>query len=408
MRALDVFASAGSAFTHRSRAALTLLGIAIGSGSIVLLAGMLRGGEDALLRANQGVTGTDIVQVRRKDVSDAQRARVTRELSRSDAASLAASRRLEGANVAAEGRLHTEANFGRKKKEVSVVSAAPETPATYRLELIKGRFLSADDARNGRRVCVVGHEVYRELLGSPESVRGLRVTLEGTSFEIVGVLADKPYIGGTTGTWVWNRKIMVPETVYDAAFAPDHKIGRLYVRPAPAGPPESLVRSAVHALIKRRHHGVENFELVDPSERAQERTIINVMKALLFSVGPLALIASGINILNVMLANVAERTREIGLRRAVGASPRAVVVQFLIEAATLSSIGGLVGVAAGAGVLALASLALGQLLASWKFYFEPWAAALGLGLALVTGITFGVAPALRAARVDPVGALRDD
>lgn len=408
MRVLDTFASVGSAFTHRSRAALTLLGIAIGSGSIVLLAGMMRGGETALLRANQGVTGADIVQVRRKDVSGAERSRVTRELSRPDAEALSASQRLAGASIAAEGRLPTEAHFGRTKKEVSVVSAAPETPVTYRLELIKGRFLDADDARAGRRVCVVGNEVYRDLLGSPPSVKGLRVTLENTSFEVVGVLADKPYIGGTTGTWVWNRKIMVPEPVYDSSFAPDHKIGRLYVRPAPAGPPESLVRSAVHALIKRRHHGVENFEVVDPSERAQEQTIITVMKALLFAVGPLALIASGINILNVMLANVAERTREIGLRRALGASPRAVVMQFLIEAATLSSLGGLVGVAAGAGVLALASFGLSKLMTSWQFYFEPWAAAVGLGLALITGITFGVAPAIRASRVDPVGALRDD
>ncbi|HEU4407663.1 MAG TPA: ABC transporter permease [Polyangiaceae bacterium] len=408
MRALDVFASAGAAFAHRSRAALTLLGIAIGSGSIVLLAGVLRGGEDALVRANQGVTGADIVQVRRKDASEAERSRATRELTRADAAALAASERLSGATVSAEGRTHTEAHFGRKKKEVSVVSASPETPATYRLALAKGRFLDADDARSGRRVCVVGHEVYRELLGSPASLEGLRVTVESTSFEVVGALADKPHIGATTGTWIWNRKIMVPEPVYDATFAPDHTIGRVYLRPAPGGPPESLLRGAVRALIKRRHHGVENFELVDPSERAQEQMVLSVIKALVFAVGPLALVASGINILNVMLAIVAERTREIGLRRAIGASPRAVVTQFLIEAAALSTLGGLAGIAGGAGVLALASFGLSKVFGTWNYFFEPWAAALGLGLALVTGVTFGVAPALRAAQIDPVGALRDE
>lgn len=408
MRALDLAASAATAFSHRSRAALTLLGVAIGSGSIVLLAGVLRGGEDALVRANQGLTGTDVVQVRRKDAPEADRARATRELSRADAAALGASPRLGGARVAAEGRYQGEARFGRSKKDVSVVSASPSTPETYRLVLAKGRFLDEDDARAGRRVCVVGHEVWRELLGSPARLEGLRVAVGGTSFEVVGALADKPYIGASTGTWVWNRKLLVPEPVYDAAFAPAHEIGRLYVRPDPGGPPESALRSAARALLKRRHHGVENFELVDPSERAQEQMVLSVIQALLFAVGPLALLASGINILNVMLANVAERTREIGLRRALGASPRAVVAQFLLEAATLSSLGGLAGVAGGAGVLALASWGLGKVFGSWGYFFEPWAAALGLGLALVTGVTFGVAPAMRAARIDPVGALRDD
>jgi putative ABC transport system permease protein len=408
MRALDLADAARSAFTHRSRAALTLLGVAIGSGSIVLLAGVLRGGEDALVRANQGLTGTDIVQVRRKDPSEADRARATRELSRHDAGAVGDAPLLGGARVAAEGRYQGVAHFGRKKKDVSVVSAAPSTPDTYRLALAKGRFLDADDARAGRRVCVVGDEVWRELLGSPARLEGLRVEVGGASFDVVGVLANKPYIGGSTGTWVWNRKVLVPEPVYDAIYAPGHEIGRLYVRPEPKGPPEASLRGALRALLKRRHHGVENFELVDPSERAQEQMVLSVIQMLLFAVGPLALLASGINILNVMLANVTERTREIGLRRALGASPSAVIAQFLLEAATLSSLGGLAGVAGGAGVLMLASWGLGQVFGSWNYFFEPWAAAFGLGLALATGITFGVVPAIRASRVDPVGALRDD
>ncbi len=408
MRARDLAAAAATAFSHRSRAALTLLGVAIGSGSIVLLAGVLRGGEDALVRANQGLTGTDIVQVRRKDMSGADRARATRELSRGDAAAVGESPRAAGAKVAAEGRLQGEATFGRKKKDVSVVSASLQAPATYRLAVAKGRYLDEDDVRSSRRVCVVGYEVWRELLGSPERFDGVRVNVGGTSFAVVGALADKPFIGSTTGTWIWNRKVLVPEPVFDAAFAPAHEIGRLYVRPEPGGPPEASLRAAMRTLIKRRHHGVENFELVDPSERAQEQMVLSIIKALVFSVGPLALLASGINILNVMLANVAERTREIGLRRALGASPRAVVAQFLVEAATLSSLGGVAGVAGGALVLALASYGLGKVFGEWHYFFEPWAAALGLGLALVTGITFGVAPALRASRVDPVGALRDD
>ncbi|MCU0684648.1 MAG: ABC transporter permease [Polyangiaceae bacterium] len=408
MRTLDLFSAVSSAFSHRSRAALTLLGVAIGSGSIVLLAGVLRGGEDALVRANQGLTGSDVVQVRRKDMPEAQQGRATRELSRLDASALGDSERLGGAQVAAEGRFQGEAYVGRKKKEVSVVSAAPATLSTYRLAVAKGRFLDADDARAGRRVCVVGYEVWRELLESAPRLDNLRVNVGSTSFEVVGALADKPYIGAGTGTWVWNRKILVPEPVYDATFAPSHAIGRLYVRPQPGGPPESALRWAVRSLLKRRHHGVENFELVDPSGRAQEKMVLAVVQALLFAVGPLALLASGINILNVMLANVAERTREIGLRRALGASPSAVVTQFLIEAATLSSLGGLAGVAGGAGVLALASWGLGKVFGSWNYMLDPWAVALGLGLALVTGITFGVAPALRAARIDPVSALRDD
>jgi putative ABC transport system permease protein len=112
--------------------------------------------------------------------------------------------------------------------------------------------------------------------------------------------------------------------------------------------------------------------------------------------------------MNVMLVTVTERTREIGIRRAVGASPRAIARQFLLEAVALTSVGGLAGVAIGAGLAALATLALDQIAGPWSLHIEPWAVLLGLGLSAATGLFFGLYPARRAAALDVIVALRSD
>lgn len=415
MRFSDVLSLLGGAFAHRVRAVLTLLGVAIGAGSIVLLASLVHGGEQALVQADQEASDQDVVEAHPQETPAAARGKTTHPLSRRDADSLAKSPALGGATVVAEGVHDAWAYFGGRRKRVAMVSANDTTLSLYRLAVHRGRFLDDVDRREASRVCVVGHEVYEELLASPSrpvtdrsGPVGLRLEVEGTLFLVVGILEKKLMIGSTDSTDVWDRKVIVPETTYDTLFAPSHEIEHLYLRkPGARAQAMTPLKAAMRALLFRRHLGVENFKIGN-EESGREALILDIIQVLLFTTGLLALLASGVNIMNVMLVTVTERTREIGLRRALGATQRSILVQFLLEAASLALVGGLVGVGGGAlfswGIANLARSAIGR----FDLTLPAWSFAVGLGLAVATGLGFGALPAWRAARVSPIDALRSD
>jgi putative ABC transport system permease protein len=202
----------------------------------------------------------------------------------------------------------------------------------------------------------------------------------------------------------------VPHTTFDAMFSPKHDAGRVFVRLGAQGALAQRVRaieSVVRGTLLRRHLGVENFKIEgEDGEANQERLILTIIKMLLLGTGLLSLFVGGINIMNIMLVTVTERTREIGVRRAVGATPGAILMQFLLEAAFIATTGGVIGVLGGMFLSWLSALALSSALGEWKLHIETWSIVLGLGLSLLTGIVFGLFPAWRAARLDPVEALR--
>ena len=258
---------------------------------------------------------------------------------------------------------------------------------------------------------MIGQEIWRELLEEKPSIDGVELSIEGQTWTVVGVLKNKPLLGGAgDGTWMWNRKVMVPQTTFDAVFVPDHRRGRVFVRLGGLGELAKrmgLMEGVVKGTLMRRHLGVQNFKVEgEEGDANQERLILAVIKLLLLGTGLLSLFVGGINIMNIMLVTVTERTREIGVRRAIGASPRQVMMQFLLEAALIAITGGLIGVFGGLflswALAALLTHALGQ----WNLHIETWSIVLGLGLSLSTGILFGLFPAWRAARLDPVEALR--
>ncbi|WP_438018501.1 ABC transporter permease [Sorangium sp. So ce315] len=415
MRLGDLLHSARAVVADRTRAALTLLGIIIGTGSIVLLASLLAGGEEALLRASQQAVEADLIQIHPAEVSLEDRRRTRRELSRDDARALDASRALGGASALSESLRQTEARAGARKKRITLVSAAPAAPALYGLELAAGRFLTEGDLAARRRVCVVGHEIWADLFGGPPSraagAQPLHMTADGHVWTVVGVLKDRPILGSTDSTDIWNRKVLVPETTFDALFSPAHTADRIYVRQAPivaVRSPLAVLRGVIEATLQRRHHGVKNFRIEDEDSHGQEQLVLDIIKMLLLSTGVVALIVGGINIMNIMLVTVTERTREIGIRRAVGASPRAILLQFLCEAAAVSLLGGVLGVLSGVALSWLAGALLTQVVGRWAFQVEVWSIVLGLGLSVTIGVAFGFYPAWRAARLDPIEALRSE
>ena len=409
MSVLDILQSLRGAFAHRLRAALTLLGIVIGTGSIVLLASLVHGGESYLMHANQEVGDSDIVEAYPQETPPEQAQRTTRALSRMDADAVAKAAP-PNVMVAPEASFDTFALHRGRRKRVAIVSSGPTTLSLYRLRLAIGRALDEADRAQGSRVCVVGDEVYDELLRR-EPLGGaapLHLEVDGHLFTVVGVLAKKPMLGSTDSTYLWDRKVLIPETTYDVLHSPSHEVNRIYARGAATGPAKKAMRATMTGVLLRRHLGVNNFALGKDQSGGTEQLILTVIQILLVGAGVLALVASGINIMNVMLVSVAERRREIGLRRAIGATPRSILVQFLLEATTLSFVGAFVGVVTGV----LASVAIGALaqagIGYWEIAIPAWSLGLGVGLAIVTGLVFGILPAWHAARVSPIDALRAD
>lgn len=393
---------------QRLRALLTLLGVIIGAGSIVLLASLLGGARVALTSLDQGLSDSATLRIREVEPPAAQLGKYVRPLSRADVEALGDALGVAvGSEVMREGLAH----YAGREKRVRLTGGTAASAGLYRLGVARGRFLVDDDQRQGRRVMVIGHEVWTELLRSTPDVLGQQLVVEGVSWTVVGVLEPKPSAGHGTGTWKWDRRVLVPLRAYDVAFDPQHGVTSVFLRvPEGVGVSSRLVALGHRAerLLLRRHLGVKNFEVDDRRGGQQEELILTIVEILLLGTGLLSLLVGGINIMNIMLVTVTERTREIGIRRALGAPPRAIVRQFLVESATVSLVGGLLGVLGGAALAAGVSLALSQVFGAWPFELAPWSVALGLGLSLLTGVGFGLFPAWRAGRLDVVEALRAD
>jgi putative ABC transport system permease protein len=413
MRTPDLIRSVRHTFkTSKLRVALTLLGIMIGAGSMVLLAGLLVAGEEALVRLAQHANESDMIEVYGSDPPRKDATKTTRPLTTYDADALASSPLLDGAQVNAAGRQQKLLRFRGKDKMTSIFAGERDSLSLYRISVEQGRYFVEDDFKQRRRVAVVGQEVWTELLEKKPMTEEMRIVVDGIPFEVIGVLAHKPTMGKGNGTWMWNRRTLIPSTTYHVTFEPGHQVRGIFVRlkdnAGLAGKMKQLT-DVVEQTILRRHHGVKNFEIEsDARGKNQEELILRIIELLLFGTGVIALFVGGINIMNIMLVTVTERTKEIGIRRAVGATPSEIARQFLLEAGTLAGVGGLLGVVGGILLTWVASMVLTQVLGPWRFAVELWAIALALGMAIGTGLVFGLIPALRAAKLDPVVALRSE
>ena len=396
---------------HKARSLLTLLGMIIGSGSVVLLSGLLQGGQESLDRTNQFIDESDVIEVESADAPPAQRGRTQRPLDSGD------QRILDGGPAAtsgAEGELFLWSKYayrGADRKRVMVLGASTQALDLYRVRLQHGRFLDEDDMLRRNRVAIVGYEIWQELLGSRPDLRGASLRIGGVRWEVVGVLAHKAPLVAGPGTWMWDRRVVVPASTFQAVIRHSRRVDSIYIRVLPTlgelATQMDRARAFIRSAILGRHYGVENFRVdEDKGQKQQAEIIFTVINILMLATAALSLFVGGINIMNIMLVTVTERTREIGIRRALGATQRNILGQFLLEAALLSGIGGITGVLGGAGLLFLASHALSAWLGSWTAYYPTWAIIAGLASSTLTGLVFGLYPAWRAARLDPVVALR--
>ncbi len=393
------------------RTALTLLGVVVGAGSLVLISGLLQCTGELMLQRSQDATEADLVRVSAAAPPHGDIGRTWRPLSRDDAEALRGVVALHHADVVAEAARPAIARVGMREKAVTIVGGEPPARGLYRLTMSTGRFIENSDGEARRRVCVVGDEVWHELLDGESITSARHVFIGGQGWRVVGVLAPKPsvaVVGGDTN--VWDRKIIIPAATFDAVFSPHHETSAIFIRlrgVAHAFDDFAAVDGRVRALLLARHFGVASFRVAGHDAAARHASLVaRVIRMLVVGSALLSLFVGGINIMNIMLVTVSERTRDIGIRRALGASAASILLLFLVEAVLLSVVGGVVGIGGGVAVAGLIALVMKVVVAGWTMHVTSWSVGLALILSLATGIGFGMLPAYRAARMQPVAALR--
>jgi putative ABC transport system permease protein len=270
----------------------------------------------------------------------------------------------------------------------------------------RGAPLSAADVEGGAKVALLGKTVAEKLYGPGADPIGQTIRIKNIPFQVVGLLSPK---GQSPGGQDFDDSVYVPETTYISRIQggmPKYVSGVIMVR-AVSKDALPAAQSSIAALLRDRHHlapGVDDdFSIRNLTEVASARADSTAtMTTLLFWIAAISLLVGGIGIMNIMLVSVTERTREIGLRMAVGARPRDVRGQFLVEALTLSIAGGALGVALGVGAA--------RILAAhgWPTLIRPDIVATAVGFSALVGIVFGLYPAHKASRLDPIVALRHE
>ena len=388
-----------SLLLHKLRSSLSILGVVFGVAAVVAMSSV---GEGARRESLQQIAGLGIDSVTVRGRRSAPGAPPEAGLTLRDAESVA--QVVPGAIAVAPLRETTlPVVAGARHTEAAIVGTTPAYQDAARLPVASGRFLSVLDVQDRKRVAVLGASVARSVLplGDP---RGERVLVGGDWYQVVGVLEGRAGPRGRPGpirTRDVNRSVFVPLPSLD--HGPDPRpqgIDEIVLRvgdAAQVGPAAEVVR----ALLKRTTGG-EAFDVIVPREilRQRERTqrIFNVVTG---AIAAISLLVGGIGIMNIMLASVAERTREVGVRRALGATRRDIASQFLVESSLLTTAGGVLGAVLGvAGSLAIHHYA------DWPTAIAPLMLLLALLMALGVGIGFGFYPAWQAAQLQPMDALR--
>ena len=269
--------------------------------------------------------------------------------------------------------------------------------------LSSGRIFTEAEERGGKAVCVIGSTIQRELFGGGDPL-GEMMRVADFSCQVIGVLASK---GQSAFGSDQDDVVIMPIRTVQRRLTGNQDVRTILVS-ADDGVSTDTVKARVEKLLRERRkigeNEDDNFNVLDTKQIAEAlSTTTRVMTTLLGAVAAVSLLVGGIGIMNIMLVSVTERTREIGIRLAIGALEHEVLLQFLIEAVVLSSLGGLVGVALATG----ASLGLSSLM-NIPYLFNPGINVMSFGISALIGVVFGFFPARRAARLDPIDALRHE
>lgn len=399
MRAADLIRFAREAATGNPlRSGLLVLAMAIGVAAVVMLTALGDGARRYVMNEFSSLGSNLIIVLPGRSQTGGFNpgnaiTNTTRDLTVDDAQALVRASAVTRVAPLAVGT--SEINFGGKLREVMVAGTTAEFPEVRNLTMAQGRFLSHGDWRRGTAEAVIGAKVREELFGSNSAV-GQLVRVGDRRLRVVGVMAASGQgLGMNT-----DELVFVPVALAQAMFNSNTLFRVLVAASSRDAIPEA--KAQVASIIKNRHEGEEDVTVI--TQDAVLATFDKLLGALTLGVAGIAAISlavAGILVMNVMLVSVSQRTGEIGLLKALGATSARIRWLFLVEASMLSLAGALVGYALGQAGAAL----IRQIYPTFPAYPPAWAVLAGLGTALATGLLFGVLPARRAAQLDPVDAL---
>ena len=382
------------------RSFLTMLGIVIGVSAVITMVTLGNGATQAVQNQIAGL-GTNLLQVRPgqrlgpgggggPSFKEVDAEAIASQIG--GVAAVAAEAR-SGGTLVAQGRNWSSSFIGSNNEWLAVGN----------WKLSSGRSFSNDEQRAGAAVCLIGATVQRELMAGRASV-GEQLRVRDMSCEIIGVLASKGQ--GAFGN-DQDDIVLLPIKTLQRRITGNTRVNTLLVSMADGSDPERVKASLTQLLRERRKLAAgdpDNFNVLDTKQLAETLSgTTKVLTMLLGAVAAVSLLVGGIGIMNIMLVSVTERTREIGLRLAIGALEREVLLQFLIEAVVLAALGGLIGILLATG----ASLALTRVM-DVPYTFNWGINLLSFGFSATIGVLFGYFPARRAARLDPIDALRHE
>jgi putative ABC transport system permease protein len=406
--------------SNKLRSALTMLGIVIGVAAVIALLSVGQGASASITNSINSI-GTNLIfvspggsPVGGRSASPGAGAPVTRPLTLEDAQALANPANVADADqVAPVVERRGTVNAAGQTDSTTVMGVDPSYQGVENITLSEGGFITAAQVAGRAPVAILGSTVATTLFGTTSGLVGQTVRIQNQPFRILGVEASK----GGSGFFSADDQILVPLTAAQTRLGgrgeaqgsnPD-QVNMILVQATSAQTVTAAV-TEITGVLEARHHdvpGVDDFSITKQSDILQSATqITGVLTIFLGGIAAISLLVGGIGIMNIMLVSVTERTREIGLRKALGARKRDVLTQFLTESATLSLGGGIVGILLGVGL----AWVIGKIASSSGTSFVPVVTLTSVLLATLfsaaVGLFFGIYPASRAAGLEPVDALR--
>lgn len=396
---------------NKGRSLLTMLGIIIGIGSVIFI---MSTGEVAknFLLGQVSQFGTNVIEVAL--IGEFGPFGETDDLSFSDKdveVVLNSTMLPEITEISAGHSVMESMEYSDTTKTVSVMGDRPAIFSTNNIKPVKGRLFTDVDMQNSSKVLVVGEKFAEDIFGHTDVI-GEKVKIGGSQFRIIGLMEDLAMgMGmGVTPDIVFAPLSTVRNEFVDPADA--KKVDWLLIEFDPDANVDSL-RNRIEYVLRAEHDLLNSDEepfMIMSREQALDivNNILIAVQAFVSAVAAISLVVGGIGIMNIMLVTVNERTKEIGLRKAIGAKNYSILTQFLVESVVLTTVGGIVGIALGIGLTIAGVVSINVFYPDWglTYVFVPNALILACGVAVTVGMVFGIYPALKASRLHPIEALR--
>lgn len=387
-------------FSNKMRSILTMLGIVIGVCAVVFLVSLGQGFQNSMTETfnNMGASALYVSSSVSKTVT------VARDLTLEDAQALEDKTLAPSISVVSPSlRSSVTLQYGNNNASTQATGVTPNITEIRNYQIDQGRFITDSDLSNRTNVIVLGYQTNQDIFGT-ESAIGKSVRVSGIKFQVVGTLQK---LGGFGG----DSYVLMPLTTMQSKLTGGNSIQQIAVKAASSDEVDSAI-AEITSIIRTRHFikagGTDDFQITDMRETLESmQATLATFSIFMGAVGAISLLVGGIGIMNIMLVSVTERTREIGIRKAIGAKRRDILLQFLIESATISLTGGLVGLfLAVLGTMLMGNISMGNSTVTPEI--SGTIVIVALGVSVGTGLISGTYPAFRAARLDPIDSLRHE